>query len=65
MMMIMMMIMIIIIMMIMMMIIIIIMMIPGERDNGLGNDGYPRGQGERPEEANTQKKSRMIFFLKL
>ena len=44
------------------MIIIIIMMIPGERDNGLGNDGYPRGQGERPEEANTQKKSRMIFF---
>ena len=41
------------------------MMIPGERDNGLGNDGYPRGQGERPEEANTQKKSWMIFFLKL
>ena len=49
-------------MMTMMMMMIVIMMIPGERDNGLGNDGYPRGQGEGPEEPNTQEKSWMIFF---
>ena len=34
--------------------------VSGECDNGLGNDRYQGGQGERPKEANTQKKIRMI-----
>ena len=34
--------------------------VSGECDDGLGNDRYQGGQGERPKEANTQKKSRMM-----
>ena len=34
--------------------------VSGECDNGLGNDRYQGGQGERPKEANAQKKSRMM-----
>ena len=34
----------------------------GECYDGLGNDCYPRGQGEGPkEQSNTQKKGRVIF----
>ena len=34
--------------------------VSGECDNRLGHDRYQGGQGERPKEANTQKKIRMI-----
>ena len=38
-------------------------MTTGECDYGLGDDGDPRGQGERPEKANTKEEIWIVLII--
>ena len=41
----------------------LVTMTTGECDYGLGDDGDPRGQGERPEKANTKEEIWIVFII--
>ena len=53
-------------MMVMVMVVVmmaVVTMTTGECDYGLGDDGDPRGQGERPDKANTKEEIWIVFII--